>query len=561
MEQVVKDVDLLAAFRGVLSADGPEAVIRETLHAIRELMSVDTAFWSVWENDGLRMQSLIGLGSPELHQRSFVPAGQGVGGRVIETGEPVTVVDYAQFAGQVPELRILLDQEELVSVAAVPVRSESGVVAVLYVLSRDRRAFSDSELRLMMGMASLARTIQEQVREHQDRATRIHLLELEVTQSERERAAVNELGTAILRGDDVGRAVALAGDALGTQLTLRHVQESTMPGPSTDAQVSEPDGDVMVELPRELPIPGNRNTSLVVGRDSEVAETSLQAVCVLIGLHFARQRSSVETEIRLTESLIRASLEGSREELQAIWRQAALVGIDLATPRAVIVLGSDRRLDRELVDRVAREVRARSRHGQVTTFEGDVIVLWPVAGHASLQKLRRDVEDLIRSCRPRVLVAGIGPVCTTADDYPAAVREARFARQVAEHSTLDRDVATSDDLGMYRIFAHVVGVDSLRKSIGETLGPLLEDGNRDSAQLLYTLRVYLERDRRLAEAARTLHVHVNTLRYRIERISKVLHIDLDDPEARFFTLLALRLSNVVDPLRTARAPSVNDSGR
>ena len=78
-----------------------------------------------------------------------------------------------------------------------------------------------------------------------------------------------------------------------------------------------------------------------------------------------------------------------------------------------------------------------------------------------------------------------------------------------------------------------------------TLGVLTEVDARDGSDLIHTLRAYLERDRRVAETARALHLHVNTLRYRIERISKLLRVDLDDPETRFFLQLALRLTNVV----------------
>lgn len=98
---------------------------------------------------------------------------------------------------------------------------------------------------------------------------------------------------------------------------------------------------------------------------------------------------------------------------------------------------------------------------------------------------------------------------------------------------------------MYRLFAHVGGVDAVAAAAEETLAPVLRADSRDGSDLLHTLQTYLEKDRRAAETARALHVHVNTLRYRIERVGKLLRVDLDDPDARFFLLLALRLSTVV----------------
>ena len=98
---------------------------------------------------------------------------------------------------------------------------------------------------------------------------------------------------------------------------------------------------------------------------------------------------------------------------------------------------------------------------------------------------------------------------------------------------------------MYRLFAHVGGTDALRSAVLETLGPLLNADGRDGSDLLNTLHAFLEHDRRIAETARALHLHVNTLRYRVDRIARLLKTDLDDPEKRFFILLALRLRGVV----------------
>lgn len=171
----------------------------------------------------------------------------------------------------------------------------------------------------------------------------------------------------------------------------------------------------------------------------------------------------------------------------------------------------------------------------------------PVPDPAAERRLPGQVRNVFAACRSRhlPLTAGIGPVARGVADCPAAVREALFARQVAVCSSTDRAIATSADLGMYRMFAHIGGIEALRAAVAETLGPLLEADRNGTSEPLHTLRVYLEKDRRPAEAARGLHVHVNTLRFRVERIASLLSVELDDPGARFSTALALRLVPVL----------------
>jgi DNA-binding PucR family transcriptional regulator len=58
--------------------------------------------------------------------------------------------------------------------------------------------------------------------------------------------------------------------------------------------------------------------------------------------------------------------------------------------------------------------------------------------------------------------------------------------------------------------------------------------------LAETLRVYLDSFGDVATAARQLHVHPNTVRYRVRRIEDVLTTSLTDPDVRLVLSLSLR---------------------
>ena len=59
--------------------------------------------------------------------------------------------------------------------------------------------------------------------------------------------------------------------------------------------------------------------------------------------------------------------------------------------------------------------------------------------------------------------------------------------------------------------------------------------------MLKTLEVYLQRHGNLRQSARDLHIHLNTLHYRLRRIGEVTGMDLKDADARLDLLLALRV--------------------
>lgn len=76
------------------------------------------------------------------------------------------------------------------------------------------------------------------------------------------------------------------------------------------------------------------------------------------------------------------------------------------------------------------------------------------------------------------------------------------------------------------------------------LAPVQEHDRRYESDLVRTLRAYLRADGHANDAAATLHIHRNTLRYRLGQIEKLMGIDLQSLEGRTAAALALRLHDV-----------------
>lgn len=529
--------DILTALRDIVAADSADAVVRAALTSARATARADAAFWMDAHADGLRMVAGSGLSQPEAHALSHIPPDRGLGGEVLRSGGPVSTPDYGADPRAIPRMRQLLEREGLVSAAAVPVSGAGHIDSVLYVVSRARRPFESAELRALAGLASMAGELRGRAAERARVAQSLRTLEDDRERTRAERELFLAAAESMLTGAGVDHCLELAGDTLGGSLHLD--------GPNAGPAQPTVDGRRTTVCVRQFRVPGTGDATLTLRGAAATGDDSVRVLAALVGMDLARHRAALEAEIRLTDHLVRSLLDGSKDELRRLWHRALLVGLDLGVPRAVVAVGGDRPVDRALLDTLSRRVRSRVPDAQLTTFEGDAFVLWPLRGDAESSALATHLATIVQECRPHALGAGIGPVCRRAEDYPAAVREARFALRVGVHGLRERTVVTVESLGMYRLFAHVGGVDALAAAAEETLAPVLRADSRDGSDLLHTLQTYLEKDRRAAETARALHVHVNTLRYRIERVGKLLRVDLDDPDARFFLLLALRLSTVV----------------
>lgn len=109
------------------------------------------------------------------------------------------------------------------------------------------------------------------------------------------------------------------------------------------------------------------------------------------------------------------------------------------------------------------------------------------------------------------------------EELAQSVTEAMQAARFAHH----RGGATTrfDHLGVFRALLPFVGTDPLRQYAARILNPLSEHDSEHGSALEETLRSFVACGRSVAETARTLGQHANTIRYRLEKISALTDLD------------------------------------
>ncbi|WP_092603234.1 PucR family transcriptional regulator [Actinopolyspora xinjiangensis] len=123
-----------------------------------------------------------------------------------------------------------------------------------------------------------------------------------------------------------------------------------------------------------------------------------------------------------------------------------------------------------------------------------------------------------------------------------AVEEARYTRRLAEQREGRCGIATAEDLVSQQVLLSAVP-DELRNSYRQRLlGGLLAYDRSHQSDLVNTLRTFLECSGSWSRCAQLLHVHVNTLRYRIRRVEEITGRDLGDFPTRVDFYLALQIS-------------------
>jgi DNA-binding PucR family transcriptional regulator len=98
-------------------------------------------------------------------------------------------------------------------------------------------------------------------------------------------------------------------------------------------------------------------------------------------------------------------------------------------------------------------------------------------------------------------------------------------------------VEVGDHLAELALFE---GREPMRELAVTRLAPLDELSEAARKRMIETLRAYLDQRGNAAAMAAELHLHPQTIRYRLRQLRALLGDELDDPDARFELDLALR---------------------
>lgn len=140
------------------------------------------------------------------------------------------------------------------------------------------------------------------------------------------------------------------------------------------------------------------------------------------------------------------------------------------------------------------------------------------------------------------LTLGVSAAVHSAEGLRGALEEARHARRVAAARQGRVCAAGHQELASHVLLLPFVPDDVRRAFTARLLDPLREYDRRHRAELIPTLEAFLDCDGSWTRCASRLHLHVNTLRYRVGRIEQLTGRDLSRLEDKLDFFLALRMS-------------------
>ncbi|HVB75416.1 MAG TPA: helix-turn-helix domain-containing protein [Ktedonobacteraceae bacterium] len=306
----------------------------------------------------------------------------------------------------------------------------------------------------------------------------------------------------------------------------------------------------------------------IVGHEGEfdyLERLILGLVVPILALEFARERERSEVESRYQSEALMDVLQGNYQQAEDMIARARLLGYDLAAMQVVGVfeLSPDApdyaqgSIQLQWQRRLREEILRTWSTAWVSSEARRVIALLPVTEDD--KQPESDIEQAILTRLERVLArtqqgndglppysGGIGYLARSVAGIPQSYQQAQQALEIGRRLFGNGKLHSFAQLGIFRLLFHLHGHQELVAFYEETLGPLLDADTRSNIDPIETLEGFFRYNGNLSETARAMHLHRNSLLYRLGRIEELLGHSLEDPELRLSLQIALKIRHLLE---------------
>jgi len=537
-----------------------DAVLRAIVQRARSLLGTDVAYLSL--NDPARGDTYMRVTEGSVaarFQQLRLGMGEGLGGLVAQTSRPYVTDDY--FKDDRFQHTLAIDSgvrdEGLVAILGVPLTLGHHVIGVLFAADRRARVFEREQIALLGSFAALAAAAIDTANLLTE--TRSALTELErANEIIREHSGVIErasdvhdrLAELVLRGGGVHDVAAAVSEILDGAVEFAE----TAPAEALESSRAEghavrhkDDWVAAVAAGDEL-----LGALVLRGRPGldPVDQRTLERAAMVTSLLLLARRSAAEAEQRVRGELLDDLLDARDRDPRLLRERASRLHADLDATHVVLAARLDAAAadaDQEAAARrrlwSASSHLAATRHGLASARDGGTVLLLPLAdGDTATELARRTAGHLGTAVHEAVTVGASAPIRDLAaapDTVAAAYEEGRRCLDALRLLGRSGDGAAAEDFGFLGLL--LAGDRDIAGFVDRTIGEVVAYDERRGTDLLRTLDAYFACGMSPARTKDELHVHVNTVAQRLERVGRLLGEDWQGPARVLEIQLALRL--------------------
>lgn len=584
-------------------------VLKTIVEKTSQLLECDLSYLALADEKAKEVRVVItdGTVSNELG-KMVLKYGEGVGGLVAQTGLPQLVKSYTSKA--IPKSELVAYQastEGIESIISVPMISRNGLIGVLFAASRKKDVFNIGQMSLLTSLGTQAAIAIENARlfeqekifsENLSTAKQVNEKFLDLVLRNKGIQAIGEtlaelISVPIAIEDSRRETVVTAYPETlkdrkssgnnGSKLTTADIWWN----PNYATQVRQlrdehrtvhilPQRDSEIRQSRVIaPVAaGNKLMGFVLALEvdgdlSESQVSTLERASIVVALEYLKLEVAHNVEQRLAGDFLEDLIYGRFPTEQDVMNRASMNKIDLNRSQIVMILDFDNFSeaihkahwsDTEALDvkrhllQVSEKVVSRNYPGILAVIQSDsVVMLLPIENtrDRSLEiQLAKEIQKELQTLHPDLTFSvGISQASSSIPGIQSAFKEAETALMALRQTKKNGGILAFDELGLLPVLLQGNNYPAMQEYMKTQLSKLISYDQEKESDLVHTLRLYLLNSGHLQKTSVDCNIHINTLKYRIQRIEEILETNLANGETRFNLYLALSILRMDEILK------------
>ena len=209
-----------------------------------------------------------------------------------------------------------------------------------------------------------------------------------------------------------------------------------------------------------------------------------------------------------------------------MYTRAEKLHIDTDVKRVVYIIETKHEKDINALETIRTLFASRTRDFITAVDEKSIILVREVKSNETYEDLDKTAEVIIDMLNTEAMSSAhiaYGTIVNDIREVSRSYKEANMALDVGKIFFGDREVIAYSSLGIGRLI-YQLPVSLCESFLSEIFGEEVPDGFDEETTL--AVNRFLQNNLNIAETARQLHMHRNTLIYRLEQIQKRTGLDL-----------------------------------
>lgn len=272
----------------------------------------------------------------------------------------------------------------------------------------------------------------------------------------------------------------------------------------------------------------------------------LERAASVLALEFIRKKVRYEVEVKYKSDFFWSLLKEEKLSSADLEEKAKIYDIypDRTYICCVVYAGDELSFTDQLtkIELIIRETETKAVIGVINQR---LYILFPVLEReekAVYQEVKKVIKKM-RTSLKEIPMVGVGrKAVPNIEGIQESFRQAELALSINRSLKLEEEtVVHYDELGVFRLFFNMNNMEEMMQFHKETIGNLLEYDRNHNLELMRTVETYFFHNESLSVTSESLYIHVNTLKYRLQKVKALTGFSLQHSEEKMMIQLGIKI--------------------